>query len=197
MGKQKEFSVFLSYILRHNPDAVGVEMDSHGWVFVEQLIDAINKEGQYQIDFARLSDIVAKDNKGRYRFDETKSKIKACQGHSISWVEPELEYTEPPCCLYHGTTTDALRKIEVSGYISKMERHAVHLQEDAEKAWQSARRWNREPVLLKIDAAQMVRDGFVFGKSDNNVWCTEQVPVKYISDRIYEIYAEPVLGGEV
>lgn len=46
MGKQKEFSVFLSYILRHNPDAVGVGMDSHGWVFVEQLIDAINKDGQ-------------------------------------------------------------------------------------------------------------------------------------------------------
>lgn len=186
MAKQKNISVFLSFLLRHKPEAVGLDMDEHGWVSVEQLIDGINDNGQYTIDFDKLVDIVATDNKGRYRFDETRTKIKACQGHSVPWVEPELQYMEPPAYLYHGTTTKALKKIEESGYISKMQRHAVHLQANAEKAWQSAERWHLKPVVLKIDAEQMHQDGFTFGKSDNDVWCVEKVPVKYISDRIYK-----------
>ena len=57
---------------------------------------------------------------------------------------------------------------------------------NAEKAWQSAERWHLKPVVLKIDSEQMYQDGFSFGKSDNDVWCVEKVPVKYISDRIYK-----------
>ena len=76
---------------------------------------------------ATLEEIVETDSKGRYRFNDTKTKIKACQGHSIPGVEPELTYGEPPKYLYHGTNTEALGKIENSGYVSKMKRHAVHL----------------------------------------------------------------------
>lgn len=93
---------------------------------------------------------IAEDNKGRYRFDEKHEKIKCCQGHSVPWVEPELEYCEPPEFLYHGTTTKALEAIEESGAIKKMKRHAVHMQADISKAWQSAERWHKTPVVLKI-----------------------------------------------
>ena len=186
VAKKKDVSIFISFLLRHHPEILNLDMDKHGWVSVEQLIDAINENGQYQLDFEKLCDIVARDSKGRYRFDETKSKIRACQGHSISWVEPELQYMEPPKYLYHGTTVKAWHKIEKSGYISKMARHAVHTQEDVEKAWQSALRWHLEPVVLKIDAAQMHQAGIAFGKSDNDVWCVESVPVQYIVEKIYK-----------
>ena len=132
----------------------------------------------------KLEDIVAQDSKGRYRFNGDHSKIKACQGHSIPWVEPELEYLTPPEFLYHGTTTAAVEKIRKSGAISKMSRHAVHLQADPEKAWQSAVRWHQTPVVLKIDAKKMSDAGFVFGKTENDVWCTESVPVEYIAEYI-------------
>ena len=132
-----------------------------------------------------LERIVSEDKKGRYRFDETHSRIKCCQGHSVSWVEPELTWCEPPEFLYHGTTTQALEAIEKSGAIKKMSRHAVHTQADINKAWQSAERWHKTPVVLKIAAKEMFRDGHKFGVTENEVWCIEEVPLKYICDRIY------------
>ena len=99
-------------------------------------------------------------------------------------MEPELTEMEPPEFLYHGTTEDNYKKIISNGSIQKMSRHAVHMQADIDKAWQSAKRWHRIPVVLKIDAQKMVKEGLRFGVSDNGVWCTEEVPVQYIAEVI-------------
>jgi putative RNA 2'-phosphotransferase len=155
-------------------------MDEHGYVLVKQLINGVRNHSSYEIDENILEKIVAEDNKGRYRFDDTHEKIKCCQGHTVSYVIPEMTYCEPPCCLYHGTTESALRKIEKSGAILKMRRHDVHMQAEESKAWQSAERWNLVPVVLKIDAESMSKDGYRFGVTENHVWCTERVPFRYI-----------------
>lgn len=181
-------SVYLCLLLRHKPEEAGLDMDEHGWVNVDQLIRNVNRTGKYTLKLTKemLESIVANDNKGRYRFNEDKTKIKACQGHSIPWVAPELSYQTPPPFLYHGTNTKALKLIEASGHISKMKRHAVHLQAEERKAWQSAERWNGlTPVVLKIDGRKMGEDGFEFGVSDNGVWLTDDVPTKYIIERLY------------
>lgn len=188
MSRTEKLSIYLSYLLRHHPEELGLEMDVHGWVPVEQLIAKINECGKYKIDFELLKQIVREDKKGRYHLDESYSKIKACQGHSIPWIELELEYMEPPEFLYHGTTTEALKQIIASGGISKMSRHAVHMQAEVEKAWKSAVRWKKNPVVLKIAAREYFKDGAVFGKSENDVWCVECVPKKYIIEKVYKIY---------
>lgn len=180
----KHVSIYLSYLLRHNPGDIGLEMDRHGWVSTDALIDGVNAKGKYALDRALLEEIVRTDSKGRYRFSPDHTRIKACQGHSIPWVEPELENLAPPRFLYHGTTTAAAEKIMKSGAIRKMNRHAVHLQEDPRKAWQSAVRWHLTPVILKIDAAEMSRCGYCFGKTENDVWCTECVPTAFILEHI-------------
>lgn len=186
MSSNKKLSTFLAYILRHCPEDIELKMDERGWVSTSELIKKINNNSKYTITAEQLDELVKEDEKGRYRYNENKTKIKACQGHSIPYVKPEMEYKEPPEYLYHGTTQDALDKIKESGFISKMTRHAVHMQEDSSKAWQSAtRRRNATPVLLKINAKKMYEDGYVFGCTDNNVWCTDQVPYKYIIDKIY------------
>lgn len=179
-------SVYLSRLLRHKPEELGLNMDHHGWVDVQELLQKINEAGRYRISREILEEIVRTDNKGRYRFNEDGSRIKACQGHSVSWVEPELQYGPPPAVLYHGTTAQSYEKILASGAISKMSRHAVHMQSDESKAWQSAKRWRKTPVVLKIDAARMAEDGAVLGVSDNGVWCTETVPTCYILEVIWE-----------
>lgn len=128
----------------------------------------------------------ATDDKGRFRFSQDGQRIKAGQGHSIPWVQPELEILPPPRFLYHWTTTAALEKILESGEISKMSRHAVHLQAEARKAWQSAVRWmGKTPVVLKIDAAALAETGVEFGRTENGVWCCEAVPAGYIVEQIY------------
>lgn len=185
MGHQK-VSIYLSRLLRHDPDSLGLHMDSHGWVDAAELIDAINQKSRYSITRELLERIVAEDNKGRYRFSDDGCRIKACQGHSIPWVEPELCYCAPPAVLYHGTTREAWVLIQSSGGLSKMKRHAVHLQPEPERAWQSARRWKKTPVVLAIDAEKMAADGYRFGVSDNGVWCTERVPLEYIEGQLAE-----------
>ena len=184
MARRKDVSIYISFLLRHKPEDIGLNMDHHGWVCVDELIEGIKRKGTYTMDRERLEQIVEQDNKGRYRFNDDHTRIKACQGHSIPWVEPELERLAPPRFLYHGTTTAALEKILASGVISKMSRHAVHMQADESKAWQSARRWHQTPVVLKIDAEEMHRAGFVFGKTENDVWCTDSVPTAYIVQQI-------------
>lgn len=176
----KRLSVYISYLLRHQPEAIGLAMDPHGWVSVAELIEKINAAGRYHITESILDEVVRTDNKGRFRYSEDGMRVKACQGHSISWVEPELTICQPPEYLYHGTTEESWQKIRENGYISRMSRHAVHMQSEEAKAWQSAKRWHRTPVVLKIDAAAMYSDGIVFSVSDNGVWCTETVPTKYI-----------------
>lgn len=186
MAKKKNVSIYISFLLRHKPDEIDLNMDKQGWVSVRELIDGINNSGKYTITFEQLKQIVAEDNKGRYRFNEDKSQIKACQGHSIPWVEPEMEYIEPPEFLYHGTTTVAFEKIKKSGAVLKMSRHAVHMQDDLDKAWQSACRWKIEPVVLQIAAKELFQTGVMFGKTENGVWCTEQVPIEYIAKVLYK-----------
>ena len=182
----EKLSVYLCLLLRHQPEAAGLDMDRHGWVSVQQLIDGVNRHSGYHIDLPMLEAIVAGDSKGRYRFDETHRRIRCCQGHSVPWVEPVLTQSAPPPLLYHGTTTEAAEQIGRSGAISRMERHAVHMHADPHMAWQSAvRRRNKRPVLLVIDAARMAAEGYAFAVSDNGVWCTESVPVQYICDRLY------------
>lgn len=184
---KKNISIYISFLLRHKPEDIGLKMDNHGWVSVEELIAGINKSGKYKLTEIQLEEIVKQDNKGRYRFNKDHSKIKACQGHSIPWVEPEMEYLAPPKYLYHGTTTIAVEKIMASKAICKMNRHAVHMQEDLDKAWKSATRWHLIPVVLKIDAERMYKEGYVFGRTENNVWCTETVPTAYIVEQVKEI----------
>ena len=153
----KKLSVYLCYLLRHHPEEAGLDMDPHGWVSVDQLIDGVNHHGKYTLDRDQLERIAAEDDKGRYRFNGDHSRIRCCQGHSIPWVSPELTWGPPPEYLYHGTTTAALKKIEADGAIRKMNRHAVHMHTDEAQAWRSARRWRLTPVVLKIDAGAMAK----------------------------------------
>ena len=128
-----------------------------------------------------LQEIVATDEKGRYRLSPDGERIKACQGHSIPWVEPELEQRTPPEYLYHGTTTEALEEIQKSGAILRMSWHAVHLHADENTAWQVAkRRKNKTPIVLKIDAIAMTAVGFTFSVSKNGVWFCDHVPTEYL-----------------
>ena len=186
--KPERLPIFLSYLLRHAPQAAALDMDSHGWVSVAQLIRGVNATGKYRLDRATLEEIVATDDKGRFRFSRDGQRIKACQGHSIPWVQPELEILPPPRPLYHGTTAAALEKILASGESSKMSRHAVHMQADARKAWQSAVRWKgKTPVVLKVDAVGLAENGAEFGRTENGVWCCEAVPVEYIVEQLCSV----------
>ena len=102
-SSEERLSVFLSLVLRHQPEAAGITLDEHGWADVEALIQGISGTGR-PMDMELLEDIVRTDAKGRYSFNEDRTLIRANQGHSIP-VDVELTETAPPQVLYHGTAS--------------------------------------------------------------------------------------------
>ncbi|HEY4285855.1 MAG TPA: RNA 2'-phosphotransferase [Puia sp.] len=169
-------SKFLSLILRHSPETIGLELDEKGWVDVEDLLIRCAKGGKV-FSRAELGEVVALNDKQRFAFNEDKTKIRANQGHSVE-VELQLETQRPPELLYHGTVDQFLDKIREEG-LKKMNRHHVHLSADKMTAEKVGSR-RGEAVILVVRSGEMSRDGFEFFLSGNGVWLTELVPERYI-----------------
>lgn len=180
MRKQNDTDVelgrFISLILRHKPEAIGIKLDPNGWAEVDKLIDGIYKAGK-RIDREILERIVSENNKKRYSFNEDHSKIRANQGHSVK-VDVELKEAVPPDILFHGTAERFLDSIKISG-ITKQSRQHVHLSADKETAVQVGKRHGK-PVVLSIDTVQMRKDGYKFYLSENGVWLCEDILWKYV-----------------
>jgi putative RNA 2'-phosphotransferase len=169
---------FISKILRHHPEIIGITLDEHGWADVPDLISGIQANGHPDFDMAALEEIVATNNKQRYSFSEDKWLIRANQGHSIP-VDVELPEVSPPDVLWHGTGEKFVPSILQQG-ILRMNRLYVHLSPDRDTARNVGRRHGK-PVLLKINCRQMSEDGYIFYRSVNGVWLTKEVPVKYFT----------------
>lgn len=171
----RDTSKFISLILRHKPETIGITLDEHGWANVDELIAGVSKT--HPLDMAGLERIIAEDEKQRYSFNDDKTLIRANQGHSIP-VDVELEEVEPPKILYHGTGEKYTSSIDEQGLIPKS-RLYVHLSGDEETARKVGQRHGK-PVVYKVRSGEMHRDGLLFYRSVNGVWLTKSVPVKYL-----------------
>lgn len=176
MNLTKE-SKFLALVLRHNPGEIGITLDAAGWVPVDTLLAALRRHGR-ELTRAQLDRVVAENDKKRYEYDESGTRIRASQGHS---VPVELGYTpaEPPATLYHGTATGTVEAIFREG-LKPGRRHHVHLSTDIETATRVGARHGR-PAVLTVDAARMRADGHLFYRSTNGVWLTEHVAPAYLA----------------
>ena len=170
-------SKFISVILRHKPETIGITLDEHGWADVQELIDGINHAGGHSLDRETLEEIVRSDEKQRYSFNEDHTLIRANQGHSIA-VDVELEEKMPPDVLWHGTGEKYVESIDATGLIPKS-RLYVHLSSDIETAKKVGSRHGR-PVVYEIDCRKMAEHGYRFYESANHIWLTREVPVIYL-----------------
>ncbi len=172
-----KLSKYLCLILRHKPEIIGIELDKNGWADVTELLEKMNQSGE-MIDLHKLNEVVKTDNKNRFSFNETSDKIRANQGHSITI---DLGYTaqKPPEFLYHGTAGRCAESVLKNG-IEKKKRHHVHLSTDEETALKVGQR-HGNPVVFMVSSGQMYVDGALFYLSDNGIWLTDFVPVKYLS----------------
>ena len=178
--EKKNISKFISKILRHRPEIIGIRLDEHGWADADELIAGVRRAGHPGFDREKLDEIVETNNKKRYSYSVDGRLIRANQGHSIP-VDVELPKMTPPYVLWHGTGECFLSSIQEQG-ILKMGRLYVHLSLDEATAEQVGRRHGK-PVLLRVDAGRMEADGYDFYYSVNGVWLTEIVPVGYFSLR--------------
>jgi len=170
-------SKFLSLVLRHKPDTIGLTLDANGWVDIDVLLGAARDHGK-KIDRQTLDRVVATNDKRRFSISEDGTRIRAAQGHSVA-IDLALAPIIPPEVLYHGTATRFLDSIMAKGLIPGRRRH-VHLSADIETAERVGKRHGK-PVVLIIDAAAMTTRGVNFYRSENDVWLTDHVPSEHLT----------------
>ena len=173
----KRISVKMSWLLRHCQTPRYIELDG-GWADVKTILSVL-KERFPEVTLETIRQIVAADEKGRYSFDKTGTKIRANQGHSIPGVMIEMESPEPPEFLYHGTAYRFLESILQDG-LKPMSRQFVHISPDYATAVKVGSRHGK-PVVLKIRARDFVADGHELYRSSNGVWQARAVPPQYLS----------------
>ena len=173
-----ETSKFLSYILRHKPDTIGLQLDIEGWADINSLIIGAAKEGRV-LDQAIIQTVVNSSDKKRFTLSEDGQCIRAVQGHSTPDVNLQHIEKKPPEFLYHGTATRFLESILQQGLIAGS-RHHVHLSQDITTAVAVGQRYGK-PAVLKVEALRMHQQGFNFFQAENGVWLTNHVPVYFIS----------------
>jgi putative RNA 2'-phosphotransferase len=171
-------SKFLSFVLRHHPETLGLTLSSDGWVAVELLLEACARHGT-ALDRATLERLVRDSDKQRFALSPDRSSIRASQGHSVK-VELGYQPSTPPDVLYHGTVARFLPAIRAEG-LQRGQRHHVHLSATKEAAAAVGSRRGKA-LLLEIDAAAMVGEGFEFFRSANGVWLTLQVPARFLRE---------------
>lgn len=169
-------SKFLSLVLRHQPEVIGIVPDEQGWVEVNELLQKMRLKG-IAIDFETLEHVVASNDKKRFAFNGDKSRMRASQGHSIQ-VDLGYRECEPPEMLYHGTATKNKEAILQEG-LKKGKRHHVHLSKDIETAMKVGQRHGK-PIVFEVMAQEMCREGCVFFVSENGVWLTDSVPARFL-----------------
>lgn len=172
-NREKEISKNLSYVLRHRPDSIGIQLDSQGWTNITLLIEKL------KISQADLEFVVKNNSKNRFSISDDEKQIRANQGHSVK-IELGLSNKTPPTKLYHGTTNRSYELIKKEG-LKKMNRNHVHLSSDIETAKQVGSRHGK-PIILVIDCKNMIQERIKFYQSENGVWLTEFVSPKYITE---------------
>lgn len=170
-------SKFLSLLLRHQPDAIGLTLSSEGWARVSDLV-CLTQGQRVAFTPALIEQIVSTSDKQRFVYSENREFVRANQGHSIA-VDLGLSPLQPPDVLYHGTAARFVDAIFRRGLLKQSRQH-VHLSPDPTTAEMVGRR-HGEPVILRVDAAGLSRTGMAFFRSENGVWLVEHVPADFLA----------------
>lgn len=173
-----ETSKFLSYVLRHEPHAIGVTLNDQGWVSISTLIEGANRAGK-QLTEDLIRKIVENSDKKRFSISTDGLFIRAAQGHSNKKLSINYIEKPPPEFLYHGTAMRFVGSIKKQGLLPG-ERQYVHLSEDERTALAVGQRHGK-PIVLKIKTLLMHQQGFKYYLADNCVWLTEEIPIEFLS----------------
>ena len=173
---EERISKFLSMILRHKPEAIGLELDASGWADVQTLLDKANAGG-HALSRDAVEQVVANSDKKRFVFSDDGQRIRANQGHSIT-VDLGLAAIPPPALLFHGTATRFLAAIRSTG-LTPQSRQSVHLSASVDVALSVGKR-HGTPVVLTVHAQKMHAAGHPFYLSANGVWLTAAVPPQFL-----------------
>ena len=174
-ARYKKVSRFLTLVLRHDPQRIGLVLDPQGWVSIDELVERARAHG-VRLTRDLVLRVAETSDKQRFACDDT-GRIRANHGHTVP-VDLGIEPSEPPPILFHGTAATSVTAIKVEGLVPGR-RQYVHLSADAVTATSVGRRHGL-PVVLRVAAGRMWSAGFKFVRSASGVWLTNAVPAEFI-----------------
>jgi putative RNA 2'-phosphotransferase len=174
-AKHKDVSRFLSRVLRHEPQSIGLALDAQGWAEIDELVERARAHGK-PLTRDLVLRVAATSDKQRFACDGA-GRIRANHGHTVA-IDLGLEPSEPPEILFHGTAASSIPAIKAEGLVPGV-RQYVHLSVDPATATSVGRRRGR-PVVLRVAAGRMWSAGYKFVRSASAVWLTSVVPAEFI-----------------
>lgn len=174
-----ETSKFLSFVLRHQPEAIGLRLDVEGWADINELIARSAREGKV-LTRELITTVVETSEKKRFTLSPDGERIRAAQGHSTLQVAINYPEKTPPEFLYHGTASRFLSSIKAQG-LRPGSRQYVHLSADEVTARAVGQRHGK-PVIIMVKAREMYQRGIPFYQAENGVWLTSEVSVEFLLD---------------
>jgi putative RNA 2'-phosphotransferase len=170
-------SKFMSYVLRHEPQSIGLILDPEGWASIEDLIQ-LSQQSQTPLTHETIIEVVRTSDKQRFKLSEDGRRVRTNQGHSIP-IDLALKPQTPPHLLYHGTAERFVDSIVEKGLVPGSRQH-VHLSLDMETARRVGQRHGK-PTVFVVKAHEMFLSGHMFYVSDNGVWLTMHVPTQFLT----------------
>jgi len=166
-------------VLRHFPEKIGLAVDGHGWVDLNNFIKAISvsRSGFHWLRPNHIEAIILTDPKGRYQIDG--GMIRATYGHSIDVNLDDLPMADIDEFFYPVTEEEI--DLILEGGLHPVDRKKVHLSGSIEKALEAGRVRAEEPLILRIDGAKARDDGVQIYHAGKDVYVTDKIDAKYIS----------------
>jgi putative RNA 2'-phosphotransferase len=166
-------------ILRHFPDRFELTMDSHGWVPLIPLVDAVRaRRNQFHwLKPHHIIALAATDQKGRYQCDN--DKVRATYGHSLD-IDLDLPTDNIPAELFYPATEEELPILLETG-LKPSDRKQVHLSLTPENALTAGSHRTEKPVILRIDAKKAIKKGVEIMRAGPTVFITKEIPAPFLS----------------
>ena len=173
--RRRKLSKYLSYILRHQPEEAGLELDPRGCATIEAVARAATEALDMTVTAFDL-ELLAQPAFGekKRRFEIEGDYIRAGHGHTIPIAEYDPVIPKAP--LYHGAPRAVLEEI-LQGGLQPMSRQKVHLSYDRAITFEAARRKSSDVVLLQIDVERARASGVGFYRSaDARIVLSDAIP---------------------
>lgn len=180
MVDEKQLTIFLCKILRHEPKRFGVNVDEYGSCDMDELVEAINNQKNWDgVTKELILNMAQEDKKERYQIEG--NAIRARYGHSYP-VKHKTYNRELPAILYHGTNKKSLFKImDCKEGLLPMKRENVHLSESRNFADLAAKR-RKDPRMINVNVKKARELGVSFTYVGNEVWLSGPVPVECLKE---------------
>jgi putative RNA 2'-phosphotransferase len=177
-AQRTNLSKFMALLLRHRAGDYGLMPDPEGFVPLDQLLAALNRQSGWEwIGAQHIEEVIATQAKRRYEIVD--GDIRAIYGHTL---DAAISYPSvaPPALLLHGTARRFVDAIQREG-LRPMKRQYVHLTDDLALAQLTGRRRDSQPAIARIDAMRAHAEGIEFFQADNGVFLAKAVLAEYVS----------------